>query len=153
MIGYALHNPSGRISYPWCLPDASHARVPLMEAVLSAMRKRGLAEAWAAYRADWEPVLVFFHEHGFLPTRLMINYVSESSRLPRAAVPEGWAVAPMERGDLAEIRAMGAGVLSEENFESLEEFYWGNAYFPPESLFVVKARGGRQDPRGRGGDQ
>ena len=68
----------------------------------------------------------------------MINYVAELSRLPRAAVPEGWVVAPMERGELAEVRAMGEGIFSEESFESLEEFYWGNPYFAPESLFVVK---------------
>ncbi len=138
VVGYAIANPSGRISYPWCLPVATQCQVPLLEAVLAAMRERGLAEAWAAYRADWEPVLVFFHQHGFMPTRLMINYVAELSRLPHAAVPLGRVVALMERGQLAEIRAMGAGVFPEESFEGLDEFYWGNPYFAPESLFVLK---------------
>jgi len=138
VVGYALFNPSGRISFPWCLPEATHCRVPLLEAVLSAMRERGLAEAWAAYRGDWSPVLIFFDEHGFVLTRLIFNYVAELSRLPRAAVPEGRIVAPLERGELAEVRAMEAGIFPEENFEALEEFYLRNPYFAPDSLFVVK---------------
>jgi hypothetical protein len=48
----------------------------------------------------------------------------------------------MERGDLAEIRAMGAGIFPDEGFESLEEFYWENAHFGPESLFVLKEEAG-----------
>ena len=141
-VGYALFNPSGRISYPWCLPEATDSRVPLLEAVLSAMRERGLAEAWTTYRADWEPVLVFFHEHGFLPTRLMINYVGELSRLPRAALPEGRVVVPMKREELEEVRALGAGIFPEESFEVLEAFYWDNSYFSAESLFILKDEAG-----------
>ena len=124
-----------------------------MEAVLSAMRERGLAEAWAAYRADWEPVLVFFHEHGFLPTRLMINYVAELSRLPRAAVPEGWVVAPMERGDLAEIRAMGAGILLGGELREPGGILLGQRVFRAGEPVRREGRGGRQDPRGRAGDR
>src|SRR4051812_399901 len=59
-VGYAVFNPNGRISSPWCLPAAEHLREPLLDAVLAAMLARGHEEAWAAYRADWEPVLSFF---------------------------------------------------------------------------------------------
>ncbi|MEJ7637370.1 MAG: hypothetical protein WKF75_05090 [Singulisphaera sp.] len=135
-VGYALFNPSGRISYPWCLPEATQSRVPLLEAVLSAMRERGLAEAWAAYRADWEPVLVFFHQHGFLPTRLMINYVAELSRLPRAAAPGGsWP--PWNGGNWRRSGRWERGS-SPKKLRDLE-FYWDNR-ISRESLFVVKGK-------------
>src|SRR4051794_32628687 len=62
IVGYAVFNANGRISYPWCLPGFQDLRQPLLEAVLEGMRQRDQPEAWAAYRADWEPVLAFFHD-------------------------------------------------------------------------------------------
>ena len=41
------------------------------------MKERGIPEAWAAYRADWSPVLDFLRGHGFIDKRKMINYVAE----------------------------------------------------------------------------
>src|SRR4051812_6895534 len=87
IIGYTLLNPSGRISHPWCVPEAQDARPALLETALSALAGRGRGEAWAAYRADWEPVLRFFRESGFVVAREMINYIAEVARLPRISVP------------------------------------------------------------------
>jgi hypothetical protein len=75
IVGYAVFGCNGRVSHPWCLPGAETWREPLLETALAAMRERGLAVAWAAYRADRSPVLDFFHQHEFAPTRRMINYV------------------------------------------------------------------------------
>src|SRR4051812_112053 len=60
VVGYAVFDPNGRLSYPWCLEGHDAARDPLLEAVLTAMTGRALTEARAAYRADWSPVLVYF---------------------------------------------------------------------------------------------
>src|SRR3954469_22690263 len=56
IVGYAVFDPNGRVSYPWCLEGSESARDPLLDAVLAAMSERGLPEARAAYRADWSPV-------------------------------------------------------------------------------------------------
>src|SRR5258708_3049986 len=71
VVGSPLFPPSGRVSYPWCLPGFEAARQPLFDAVLDAMTGRGHAEAWTAYRPDWSPVLEFFRERGFAPAREM----------------------------------------------------------------------------------
>src|SRR5256885_1024489 len=55
VVGYAVFNPNGRVSYPWCRPGSETARAPLLDAMLAAMTARGFPEAWAAYRADWSP--------------------------------------------------------------------------------------------------
>src|SRR5690348_6161265 len=57
VVGYATFNPSGRISFPWCLPGSDSARGPLLEAVLATMARRGMTRAWTTYRADWTEVL------------------------------------------------------------------------------------------------
>src|SRR5947209_2893116 len=57
VVGYAVFDRNGRISYPWCLPESDDVQGPLFDAVLEAMTRLGLREAWAAYRADWTPVL------------------------------------------------------------------------------------------------
>ena len=94
------------------------------------MPERGLAEAWAAFRTDWEPVLVFFHEHGFLPVRLMINYVAELSRPPEGGRARGEGDNPDATGEnWRRIRAMGEGIFPEESLQNPEEFYWDNPYF------------------------
>ena len=87
VVGYAVFGPNGRISYPWCLPGAEAYREPLLETVLAEMRNRGIAEAWAAYRGDWSPVLDFLREHDFIEKRTMINYVAELSLLPAPRAP------------------------------------------------------------------
>ena len=35
VVGYAVFNPNGRISYPWCLPEAQAMREPFAAAVNS----------------------------------------------------------------------------------------------------------------------
>ncbi len=137
VVGYAVINPNGRISYPWCLPEARIMREPLLRAVLAAVNQRGDTEAWAAYRADWTPVLDFFRRHGFTQTREMINYIAELRRLPHAPLPAGQVVTPVERSELPQVIALGAGVLPDDP-EALERFYWDNPHFGAESVFALK---------------
>ncbi|HEX8201269.1 MAG TPA: hypothetical protein VF590_12340, partial [Isosphaeraceae bacterium] len=87
VVGYAVLNPSGRISFPWCLPGAEGHQEPLLEAILAALARRGRREAWAAYRDDWTPVLEFFDRHGFTRRRAMINFLADVAHLPRTPLP------------------------------------------------------------------
>jgi hypothetical protein len=95
VVGYAVCNPNGRISYPWCLPDAQEVRQPLLEAVLASLQHRGHTEAWAAYRADWLPVLDFFQQQAFAQVRQIVNYVAEVKRLPQRPVPPEYVLSPV----------------------------------------------------------
>ncbi len=108
VVGYAVFGSNGRISYPWCLPGAETLRQSLLETMLLKMRKRGIPEAWTAYRADWSPVHEFLHQHEFTEKRQMINYVADvraasrrgsSSRQPgrRASDASGSASADRDR--------------------------------------------------------
>src|SRR5262245_33573191 len=56
VVGYAAFGPSGRVSFPWCLPGTEAVKEPLLQALLGEMSRRGMPEAWAAYRADWSPI-------------------------------------------------------------------------------------------------
>lgn len=138
VVGYAVLNPNGRISYPWCLPEAEGQRAPLLEAVLEALARRGCREAWVAYRDDWTPVLDFFRDHGFSRRREMINYLADVDRLPRIPLPLGQEIVPVMAEGLRRVLPLGQGLFPEEDPEFLEDFFLTNPYFDPQSLFVLK---------------
>ncbi len=137
VVGYAVVNPNGRISYPWCLPGAETQRQPLLEALLAAMRQRGQAEAWAAYRGDWITVLSFFETHGFAPARTMINYVAELASLPLRPVPAGQVIRALERRDLPQLVALGRGLFDAADAGALDAFFWSNPFFDGSSLIAL----------------
>jgi len=137
VLGYAVFNPNGRISYPWCLPEASTQRQPLLEAVLDAMRPYGHTRAWAAYRGDSEPVVAFFRAHGFEPVRSMINHVAEVAGLPHAPVPSGQVIRPFERSHLLQLLSLGRGVFAGADAAALDAFFWRNSFFDASSLYVL----------------
>jgi hypothetical protein len=136
VVGYAVFNPNGRISYPWCLPEAQGRRASLLEAVLDAMRGRGHRDAWAAYRGDWEPLQAFFRAQGFRQARAMINYVAATAGLPREPVPADRLIRPLRRGDLPRLRALGRGLFDADE-ATLGAFFWENPYFDASSLFAL----------------
>lgn len=138
VLGYAVLNPNGRISYPWCLPEAESQRTPLLESVLAELKRRNASEAWVAYRADWQPVVQFFKDHGFSEKRQMINYVAELDRLPESSIPDGWHVEPLSADALPSLISLGAGVLPDDEPETLQHFFWENPFFGPESLLVLR---------------
>jgi hypothetical protein len=141
VVGYALFNPNGRVSYPWCLPGAEEARRPLFDAVLGAMAGRDLNRAWAAYRADWTPVLAFFQDAGFATEREMVNFVAETAALPSGPVPPGLALGPLERDDMSRLRELGRGLFEDVGPDHLGAYLWENPWFAPESLFAIRADG------------
>ncbi len=124
IVGYAGYGPNGRLSYPWCLPGAEAAREPLLETVLAAMKERNIPEAWAAYRADWSPVLEFLRGHGFLDQRQMINYLAEVSQLPsRVDLPDDRLIDSLGLEATRHLRDLAPGVFADEESGTIERFY------------------------------
>jgi hypothetical protein len=142
VVGYAVFCPSGRISYPWCLPGSEDVREPLLQAVLGEMHRRGLPEAWAAYRADWSAVLDFLRGHGFDEKRQMINYLGDVSRFPDdLEIPDDRIIEPLAREDVSQLAALAPRLFSNIEPRSLEAFFWENPHYDfSESLFALKER-------------
>ncbi len=144
VVGYALLNLNGRISVPWCLPGAESVREPLLEAVLDELRRRGISEAWAAYRADWEPSLEFLREQGFETTRQIINYIAEVGNLPDQEVPEGCSIIRLSQVDLPSSIGTGANPITPEEAAEFRRFYLENPFIEPSNLFaLIETREGR----------
>jgi hypothetical protein len=140
VVGYAVFCANGRVSYPWCLPGAEAAREPLMEALLDGMRRRGLAEAWAAYRADWSTVLHFFEDHGFFEKRQMINFLADAAMMPdRPEIPDDRIIERLDRGEVAQLASLSPGLFASIEPRSLEAFFWENPHYDfSENLFALK---------------
>jgi hypothetical protein len=143
VVAYAVFCPSGRISYPWCLPGAESAREPLLQCILGEMSRRGFTEAWAAYRADWSPVLEFLLTHGFVEKRQMINYLAEVARLPGPAeLPDDRVIEPLDREEASQLVGLTPSLFAGLEPRSLEAFFWEHPYYDfSESFFALKERG------------
>ena len=145
VVGYEVFGSSGRISAPWCLPGAESVQKPLLETTLAEMKKRGLPEAWAAYRADWSPVLDILRGQNFAQNRSMINYVAETSRLPaHDRLPSNRIVAPLNRNELHHLAALTPALFGERDIRALEQFFWENPFysFPDRFLALREAESG-----------
>jgi hypothetical protein len=140
VVGYAVFNDNGRISYPWCLPDARDVREPLLETVLDALRQRGVFEAWAAYRADWPSILNFFTECSFNEKRIQINYVRELGQLPwNSGLPPDRTIAPLKQEDLPQLVALAPALFCDSDLPTLASFYWNNPFHDfRDSLFGLR---------------
>jgi len=143
VVGYAVFGSNGRVSYPWCLPGSEALREPLLESVLSAMKKRGLVEAWAAYRGDWTHVFEFLRQHDFTLIRTMINYVADLSGFPAGGHGRpNRLVAPLEPEDLPQLVALAPDLFQNVDSRELERFYWHHPHYEfPNRLFAWKDAG------------
>lgn len=142
VVGYIGFNLGGRISYPWCEPAAESGREPLLDAALTAMKGRGHNEAWAAYRADWEPVRSFLVERGFFPVREMVNFVADLGQLPAIVDEQAGSISPLPRERVHQLRELGRGVFQVDEPEALSAFYWDNPFLSNESLFALTSLDG-----------
>src|SRR5262249_11443105 len=115
---------------------------PLLDAVLRAMRQRGLRRAFAAYRGDWPAQRDFFLRHGFRPAREMVNFVLDLVEMPTPAARSATAITPLTPADLPAVRQLAPGVLRIEDPAGLERHFFHNPYSPPDSAFVLRNRGG-----------
>jgi hypothetical protein len=143
IVGYASFAPNGRLSYPWCLPGAEPAREPLLQTVLAAMKERRIPEAWAAYRADWSPVLEFLRGHGFLDKRQMINYVAEVSQLlPDTPLPPDRVIEPVSSEAIGILHELAPVLYSHEDSQGSHQFYTENPFHDfSDDLVALKEAG------------
>ncbi len=138
VVGYAVINPNGRISYPWCLPGSETAQQPLLDGIVAEARRRDCTEAWAAYRGDWTPVLTFLEAHGFHRKREMVNYVAEVKALPQAPPPAGLVLRPLSVADGTVARELGGNLFANVDAETLTKAYLDNPYHDPASAFTLR---------------
>jgi hypothetical protein len=142
LVGYCTLDPGqGRVSFPWCRKGFEAAARPLFEAALAAARERGLAKVFAAYRRDWDPVLRFLTDNGFVKVRDVINYMTDPVDLPTVANRAGPSVRRLKPADLPAVAELGRGVIRLPA-EKLERHFFANPYIPAEAFLVLLGRDG-----------
>lgn len=140
VIGYATFQPNGRVSHPWCRKGCERAAEPLLDALLNAMRARGMRKAFAAYRADWLQPCDFFRTHGFSQTREMMNFVMDLVEMPTPAARPGSSVVPLRPEDVPGVFALAPEVFRVGSPKELEQHLLHNPHFPPESVFILRGK-------------
>jgi hypothetical protein len=140
--GYASFHANGRVSYPWCRKGFEHLAEPLFAAVLKAMRDRGMKKAFAAYRADWPAQRDFFLGHDFKQTREMVNFWLDPADMPTPALRRSYPITPAQADDLPAIFDLARPALRVNTAAELEQQLFHNPHFPPQALFVARARTG-----------
>jgi hypothetical protein len=139
VVGYAVFNANGRVSVPWCRRGHEGAAEPLFQSVLQAMTSRGIATAFAAYRADWPAPLDFLQRHGFRLAREMLNYVMELNEMPTRMDRPG-LTSPLRREDMPAVLELAPQALRVKTAAELEKVCFSNPYFTPDAFFAVRNR-------------
>jgi hypothetical protein len=141
-VGYATFHANGRVSFPWCRHGHEQHAEPLFAAVLSEMRRRGLSDAFAAYRGDWPVQRDFFLGHGFRPAREMVNFVLDLNDMPTPGARAGAGVQALRPEDVPAVFALAQGVTRCRTAPELATHLFHNPYFSGDSAFVLHGRGG-----------
>ena len=139
-VGYSSFHRNGRVSFPWCRKGREQWAEPLFDAVLAAMRARGLSTAFAAYRADWPAQCEFFLAHGFPLAREIMNFVMELTDMPTPSARPAVAVGPLTAADVPAVYALAPKLFRVRDAAELERCLLENPYFPPESVSVLRSR-------------
>jgi hypothetical protein len=139
-VGYATFHGNGRVSFPWCRPGHEALAEPLFDAVLAAMRARGLPRAFAAYRADWTGPGDFFTAHGFRRARDMVNFVVAIVDLPTAAAKPSSPISPLKPAEVPGVFALAPEALRCRDAAELERHLFQNPYFRPAAVFALRSR-------------
>ncbi|VTR97365.1 Uncharacterized protein OS=Singulisphaera acidiphila (strain ATCC BAA-1392 / DSM 18658 / VKM B-2454 / MOB10) GN=Sinac_5816 PE=4 SV=1 [Gemmata massiliana] len=138
VVGYCVLEPDqGRVSVPWCRKGFESAAGPLLDTALAAARARGLNTVFAAYRRDWEPVLTFLADRGFVVAREIVNFWADPVDLPTLVNRSKLPIDRLRQTDLPAVAAMGRGLLRLPD-EKLESYFFANPYFPAEALLVLR---------------
>jgi hypothetical protein len=140
VVGYITFHANGRIGHPWCRAGHEDAAKPLLQHAMQAMKSRGIATAFAAYRADWDVTKKFFHSHGFETTREMVNFILDQADMPTRPGRRLNPLTPLKREDIPALWEMGAGVIRSKSPQELERHLFHNAFFPPDAVFVLRNR-------------
>jgi hypothetical protein len=139
-VAYALFNPNGRVSYPWCRKGHEGLAEPLFQHTLRTMQQRGFRKAFTAYRGDWATVLEFFRRQGFVVAREMVNFVLDILDLPTVPRRPNANITSLQRGDVPALFALAPHVLRCRTAKELEEYLFANPYFGADALFVLRGR-------------
>jgi hypothetical protein len=140
VVGYCGFHSNGRLSFPWCRKGHGDLAEPLFLAVVQAMQERGLRRAFAAYRGDWPVQCEFFTTRGFRLAREMVNFVLDLADMPTPAAVAASSFAPLKADDVSAILGLCPQALRVHTTEELERHLLHNAYFKPESAFVLRGR-------------
>ncbi len=139
-VGYATFAANGRVSFPWCRPGHERHAEALFQAVLDAMKGRGMNKAFAAYRADWPAQRDFFLKHGFAQAREMVNFVVDLADLPTPAARPHTLLTTPKPEDMPGLFALAPEALRVGSPAELERHLLHNPYFSPDSVFVLHHR-------------
>src|SRR5207244_2322379 len=93
---------------------------PLLQAVLEAMRVRGLTRAFAAYREDWTAQQEFFAGHEFQKVRDMVSFVLDLADMPTPAAGRGSSMSPLKPEDLSALANLAPEALRTTSVAELE---------------------------------
>jgi hypothetical protein len=138
VVGYATFQPNGRVSFPWTRTSHEAAAGPLFDAVLQAMKSRGIMRAFAAYRADWTSQRDFFLQHDFPLAREMVNFVMDLAELPTPSARPNNSFSTLTREDLPTILKMAPHLLRAQTVNELEQHLFDNPYFPLDATFALR---------------
>ena len=116
VVGYAVFGANGRVSSP--VVSAGGGSVPralARDVVLTGMRQRGLAEAWAAYRGDWLPCLISCANMTSFEKRTHDQLRGRTCRGSprRLACPQTGVIEPVKREDIPQLIGLDPGVFAD----------------------------------------
>jgi hypothetical protein len=140
IVGYATFQANGRVSFPWTEIGYERFAEPLLDAVLKALRERGMTRVFAAYRGDWPTVEQFFLGHEFNKARDIVNYITDMTEMPTPAARPAAPFSSLRREDLPGILALAPEVLRVATVAALEKHFFQNPCFGPESVFVSRVK-------------
>jgi len=138
IVGYVSFSQNGRVSVPWCRPDAVAARTPLMDAAIAAMKLRGLKQAWAAYHGDWDGVRWLLESFGFRVVREIVNFVAPVGQLPRDPMSPPFRIEALNRDDVQEVYRLAPAAFAVESAADLAVAWFDGPYFSSEAVFSVR---------------
>lgn len=138
MVAYVSFSSNGRVSAPWCLPDAADAGSLLMEAAVNSMRQRGLNRAWAAYRADWTEIRRLLESFHFAQTIEIFNFIADIAKLPANADCAPFTIRKLDRNDIREAYNLDPTAFAVTSHEALAEAWLNGPYISADSFFVLQ---------------
>jgi hypothetical protein len=144
VVGYCTFSADGRMSFPWCMPGHEAHAEPLFNSVVEAVKARKMPRAYAAYHKDWTAPAQFFAAHGMPKARDMVNFYQELTDMPTMVTKPSSAITPFEPADLPHLHTMAPDLWHGLSQKDLWRHVLENPYFPPESLFVIRARADRK---------
>jgi hypothetical protein len=104
------------------------------------MQSRGMRRAVAAYRGDWPGPSEFFTARGFRLAREMVNFVLDLADMPTPAAVRSSRCGPLQPQDVPAVFGFAPLALRAQTTADLEKHLLHNAYFKPESVFVLRGR-------------